>query len=107
MANVTGARILAGEIKEGRYLRTLTMDGLPGMTTVGTSGTDSIVTDSANSQSAYNTGHKSAVNALGVCASRATNTLLGGAGRRAAGGRVAGAGRQPSAARGGAEGVGL
>ena len=75
MANVTAARILAGEIKEGRYLRTLTMDGLPAMATVGTSGTDSVVTDSANSQSAYNTGHKSAVNALGVYASRAANTL--------------------------------
>ncbi len=75
MANVTAARILSGEIKEGRYRRTLTMDGLPQMATVGTSGSDSIVTDSANSASAYNTGHKSAVNALGVYASRAADTL--------------------------------
>ena len=45
------------------------------MATVGTSGTDSIATDSANSASAYNTGHKSGVNALGVYVSRAANTL--------------------------------
>lgn len=75
MANVTAARILSGGIAEGRYRRTLTMDGLPAMATVGTSGTDSIATDSANSASAYNTGHKSAVNALGVYASRAADTL--------------------------------
>lgn len=75
MANVTGARILAGGIKEGRYTRVLTMDGLPAMATVGTPGSDSIVTDSANSASAYNTGHKSAVNAMGVYASRAASTL--------------------------------
>ena len=75
MANVTAARILAGQISEGRYRRVLTMDGLPRMATVGTSGSDSIATDSANSASAYNTGHKSAVNALGVYASRAVGTL--------------------------------
>jgi len=75
MANVTAARLLYGQMTEGRYRRTLAMDGLPAMATVGTSGTDSIVTDSANSASAYNTGHKSAVNALGVYASRAAGTL--------------------------------
>lgn len=75
MANVTAARILVGDMKEGRARRPLVMDGLPQMATVGTSGSDSIVTDSANSQSAYNTGHKSAVNALGVYASRAADTL--------------------------------
>jgi len=75
MANVTAARIMYGGIKQGRYGRTLAMDGLPMMATVGTSGTDSIVTDSANSASAYNTGHKSAVNALGVYGSRASDTL--------------------------------
>ncbi|GAC1340732.1 MAG: alkaline phosphatase [Acetobacteraceae bacterium] len=75
MANVTAARIMVGDMKEGRARRPLVMDGLPQMATVGTSGSDSIVTDSANSQSAYNTGHKSAVNALGVYASRAADTL--------------------------------
>lgn len=75
MANVTAARLLYGQMTEGRYRRTLAMDGLPAMATVGTSGQDSIVTDSANSQSAYNTGHKSAVNALGVYGSRSAGTL--------------------------------
>lgn len=75
MANVTGARILSKGIEQGKYRGTLAIDTLPQMATVGTSGSDSIVTDSANSQSAYNTGHKSAVNALGVYASRAANTL--------------------------------
>ncbi len=75
VANVTGARMLGGGIVQGKYTNRLVMDGLPQMATVGTSGTDSIVTDSANSQSAYNTGHKSAVNALGVYASRAADTL--------------------------------
>ena len=74
-ANVTAARIMAGEIHEGRYRRTLTMDGLPHMAMVGTSGSDSIATDSANSAAAYHTGHKSAVNALNVYASRAADTL--------------------------------
>jgi len=75
MANVTAARILVGGIDQGKYRHPLAMDGLPQMATVGTSGTDSIVTDSANSASAYNTGHKSAANALGVYASRAADTL--------------------------------
>lgn len=75
MANVTGARILSRGIEQGKYRSTLALDTLPQMATVGTSGSDSIVTDSANSQSAYNTGHKSAVNALGVYASRAASTL--------------------------------
>ena len=75
MANVTAARMLYGGIEQGKYVRTLAMDDLPQMATVGTSGSDSIITDSANSASAYNTGHKSAVNALGAYASRAGNTL--------------------------------
>ena len=68
VANGTAARILHGGIEQGKYRRTLAMDSLPVMATVGTSGTDS-----ANSVSAYNTGHKSAVNALGVYASRAAS----------------------------------
>ncbi|MBC7800467.1 MAG: alkaline phosphatase [Gemmatimonadaceae bacterium] len=75
VANVTAARILSGQIEQGRYRRTLTMDGLPHMAAVGTSGSDSIATDSANSASAFHTGHKSAVNAMGVYASRAAGTL--------------------------------
>jgi len=40
------------------------------MALVSTSGTDAIVTDSANSMSAYTTGHKSCVNAMGVYCAR-------------------------------------
>jgi alkaline phosphatase len=71
VANVTAARILGRGIEQGRYRGQLTIDRMPHMAMVGTSGSDSIVTDSANSAHAYNTGHKSAVNALGVYASRA------------------------------------
>jgi alkaline phosphatase len=40
------------------------------MALVATAGADSIITDSANSASAYSTGHKSSVNAMGVYADR-------------------------------------
>ena len=43
---------------------------MPHMALVATAGSDSIITDSANSASAYATGHKSAVNAMGVYADR-------------------------------------
>ena len=45
------------------------------MALVSTSGTDSVVTDSANSMSAYTTGHKTCVNAMGVYCARNGNTL--------------------------------
>src|ERR1700730_13380608 len=48
---------------------------MPHMALVSTSGSDSIVTDSANSMTAYTTGHKSCVNALGVYCARNKNTL--------------------------------
>ena len=48
---------------------------MPNMALVGTAGVDSIITDSANSASAYTTGHKSSVNALGVYADRTPDTL--------------------------------
>ena len=46
---------------------------MPHMALVATAGSDSIITDSANSASAYATGHKSAVNAMGVYADRTDN----------------------------------
>jgi alkaline phosphatase len=70
MANRTAARILAKGIREGKYYGQLSFDDMPHMALIGTSGVDSIVTDSANSMSAYTTGHKSSVNALGVYAAR-------------------------------------
>jgi alkaline phosphatase len=70
IANRTAARILSKGIKEGKYFGRLAIDDMPHMALIGTSGVDSITTDSANSMSAYTTGHKSSVNALGVYAAR-------------------------------------
>jgi alkaline phosphatase len=75
VANRTAARILSKGIKEGKYYGQLSFDDMPHMALVGTSGVDSIITDSANSMSAYTTGHKSSVNALGVYVSRAKDNL--------------------------------
>ena len=69
------ARILSKGIYEGRYNGHLSMENLPNMAFVTTSGYDSLVTDSANSASAYNTGHKSVVNAMGVYENRTKDPL--------------------------------
>ena len=69
-AHRTAARILSKGIKEGKYNGNLAMDSMPHMALVGTSGVDSLVTDSANSATAYTTGHKSSNGALGVYADR-------------------------------------
>ena len=60
------ARILSKGITEGKYNDLLNMEKLDNMAVITTSGYDSIVTDSANSASAYATGHKSVVNAMGI-----------------------------------------
>lgn len=60
------ARIISKGIKEGKYNGLLEMEKLSNMALVTTSGYDSLTTDSANSASAYATGHKSVVNAMGV-----------------------------------------
>ncbi|OOS06580.1 alkaline phosphatase, partial [Moraxella cuniculi] len=75
IAHRTGARILSKGITEGKANGRLAMDDLPYMGLIGTSSTDSIATDSANTMSAYMTGHKSAVNALGVYASRSNDNF--------------------------------
>ena len=75
VANRTAARMLSKGIKEGKYFGKLAFDDMPHMALIGTSGVDSIITDSANSMHAYTTGHKSSVNALGVYASRAKDNL--------------------------------
>jgi len=75
MANRTAARILSKGIREGKYYGELSFDDMPHMALIGTSGVDSVVTDSANSMSAYTTGHKSSVNALGVYAARNSNNF--------------------------------
>ena len=69
-AHRAGARLLSKGIAEGKSLGKLAMDDMPHMALVATAGSDSIITDSANSASAYSTGHKTAVNAMGVYADR-------------------------------------
>jgi alkaline phosphatase len=70
VAHRTAARMLSKGIKEGRYGGELAMDDMPHMALVSTHGSDAIVTDSANSASAYMTGHKTCVNAMGLYCSR-------------------------------------
>jgi alkaline phosphatase len=69
-AHRVAARILSKGISEGKSRGKLAIDDMPHMALVATAGSDSIITDSANSASAYATGHKSAVNAMGVYADR-------------------------------------
>lgn len=75
IANRTSARVLSKGINEGKYQGMLSFDDMPNMALIGTSGSDSLITDSANSMSAYTTGHKTAVNAMGVYVSRAADNL--------------------------------
>jgi alkaline phosphatase len=75
IAHRTAARILSKGLVEGRYGGELAIDDMPNMALVSTSGTDSIVTDSANSMTAYTTGHKSCVNAIGVYCALNKSTL--------------------------------
>lgn len=71
----TAARLVSRPISEGKYLDFLEMDTMEVYGVVTTSGMDSIATDSANSASAYATGHKSAVNAMGVYPDSTPDTL--------------------------------
>ena len=75
IANRTAARVLSKGIVQGKYQGRLAFDDMPSTAMIGTSGSDSLITDSANSMSAYTTGHKTAVNAMGVYVSRATDNL--------------------------------
>ena len=75
IANRTAARVLSKGITEGKYQGRLSFDEMPSTAMIGTSGSDSLITDSANSMSAYTTGHKTAVNAMGVYVSRASDNF--------------------------------
>ncbi len=75
IANRTSARVFSKGISERRYRGKLSFDDMPNTALIGTSGFDSLITDSANSMSAYTTGHKTAVNAIGVYVSRASDNL--------------------------------
>ena len=75
VAHRTAARILSKGLVEGRYGGDLAIDDMPYMALVSTSGSDAVVTDSANSMTAYVAGQKSCVNALGVSCARNRNNL--------------------------------
>jgi len=75
IAHRTAARVLSKGLVAGRYGGELAIDDMPHMALVSTSGTDSIVTDSANSASAYTTGHKTCVNAMGIYCARNKDIL--------------------------------
>ena len=68
-------RILSKGLSEGKFNDVLAMEKLPNMALITTSGYDSIVTDSANSMSAYMTGNKSVVNAMGVYENKTKDPL--------------------------------
>lgn len=72
---ITVARVMSKGLTEGKYNGLLEMDQMDQRAIVTTSGMDSIVTDSANSASAYNTGHKSAVNGLGIYPDNTASSL--------------------------------
>ena len=69
-AHRVAARLLSKGMAEGKAFGKLAMDVMPHMALVATAGSDSIITDSANSASAYSTGHKSVVSAMGVYGDR-------------------------------------
>lgn len=75
VAHRTGARIMSKGVTEGKANGKLNMDQLDRMAFIGTSSVDSISVDSANSMSAYMTGHKGSINALGVYADRTPSSL--------------------------------
>ena len=80
-AHRVAARLLSKGIAEGKSFGKLAIDDMPHTALVATAGSDSIITDSANSMSAYTTGHKSAVNAMGVYADRSDRSVRRSEGR--------------------------
>jgi alkaline phosphatase len=75
VAHRTGARIMSKGMTEGKANGRLHMDDLERSAFIGTSATNGIATDSANTMSAFMTGHKTAVNALGVYADRTKSSF--------------------------------
>lgn len=75
VAHRTAARIMSKGMTEGKANGRLNMDDVPPVAFIGTSATDAVATDSANTMSAYMTGHKTAVNAIGVYADRTPASL--------------------------------
>ncbi|MFO1105959.1 MAG: alkaline phosphatase [Amaricoccus sp.] len=73
MADRTTARLMSKGMHDGKADGRLNLDDMPYAAFIGTSSTNSIATDSANTASAYMSGNKTAVNALGVYADRTKN----------------------------------
>ncbi|KAF9168125.1 hypothetical protein DFQ26_001301 [Actinomortierella ambigua] len=65
-AMITAGRLISQRRVHGLYQTHLHMDQFKNMGHIMTHSLDSLITDSANSASAYNTGHKSSSGALGV-----------------------------------------
>ncbi|OAD68755.1 hypothetical protein PHYBLDRAFT_136301 [Phycomyces blakesleeanus NRRL 1555(-)] len=63
---ITAARAVAKAHTSGKYHEFLSFESFDNLGHVITNSVDSLTTDSANSASAYSTGHKSSVNALSV-----------------------------------------
>ncbi|KAG0380625.1 hypothetical protein BGX24_006772 [Mortierella sp. AD032] len=72
-AMITAARLISKPHISGMYQKRMNMDQFPVLGHVMTHSIDSLITDSANSASAYNTGHKSTSSALGVYADSSPN----------------------------------
>ncbi len=72
---VTAARIIKTGITNGKPNDKLEMEKCDTVASIATSGLNGLVTDSANSASAYATGHKSANNGLGIYPDNTANTL--------------------------------
>jgi alkaline phosphatase len=72
---VTAARIIKNGISNGKANDILEMEKADSVASVATSGLTGLVTDSANSASAYATGHKSANNGLGVYPDNTASSL--------------------------------
>jgi alkaline phosphatase len=72
---VTAARIIKNGITNGKANGLLEMEKADTVASIATSGLTGLVTDSANSASAYATGHKSANNGLGVYPDNTASSL--------------------------------
>ena len=74
-AMITAARLISKPHTNGKYTKHMHMDQFPVLGHVMTHSLDSLITDSANSASAYNTGHKTSAGALGVYPDSSTSPL--------------------------------
>ncbi|KAI0228979.1 hypothetical protein L0F63_004970 [Massospora cicadina] len=72
---ITAARVMAKKHRNGKYFDKLQLDKMDFIGHILTNSLDSIFTESSNSASAYNTGHKAPVSAVGVYPDSNSNQL--------------------------------